>query len=188
MTPELIVSILLGIGLSASAGFRVFIPLLVTSVAARMGWLPLEQGFQWMSSFAAIVCFSTATAVEIAAYYFPVVDNFLDAITTPMAIGAGALLATSVLPIDNDLLKWVLGIFIGGGSAGIIQTGTALLRLASTKTTAGFGNPVVSTAEHAAALGTSVSAIFLPVIAGLAMLIFLVFLSRKLLSFTRSGQ
>ena len=105
-----------------------------------------------------------------------------------MAIGAGTLLATSVLPVDNDLLKWVLGIFIGGGSAGIIQTGTALLRLASTKTTAGFGNPFISTAEHAAAFGTSLSAIFLPVIAGLAMLILLVFLSRKLISFARPGK
>jgi hypothetical protein len=188
MAPDLIVSILLGIGLSASAGFRVFIPLLVTSVAARMGWIPLEQGFQWMSSYGAIACFSTATAVEIAAYYFPVVDNFLDAITTPMAIGAGTLLATSVLPVDNDLLKWVFGILIGGGSAGIIQAGTAVLRLASTKTTAGMGNPVISTVEHAAALGTSLSAIFLPVVAGLAMLLLLVFLSRKLISLTRVKQ
>ncbi len=188
MTPELIVSILLGIGLSASAGFRVFIPLLVTSVAAKLGWIPLEQGFQWMSSMASIVCFATATVIEIAAYYFPVIDNILDTITTPMAIGAGALLATSVLPVDNDLLKWVLGIFIGGGSAGIVQTGTALLRLVSTKTTAGFVNPVVSTAEHAAALGTSLSAIFLPVIAGLVMLVFLVFLARKILSLGSAGK
>ena len=186
MTPELIVSILLGIGLSASAGFRVFIPLLVTSVAAKMGWIPLEHGFQWMSSYASIACFASATVAEIAAYYFPLIDNFLDTVTTPMAIGAGALLATSVLPVDNDLLKWVFGILIGGGSAGIIQTGTALLRLASTKTTAGLGNPVVSTAEHAAALGTSICSIFVPVIAGLVILIFLVFLARKILSIRSS--
>ncbi len=182
MTPELIISILLGIGLSASAGFRVFIPLLVTSIAGKMGWIPLEQGFQWMTGYPAMACFATATAAEIAAYYIPIVDNFLDTITTPMAIGAGTLLATSVLPVDNDLLKWVTGILIGGGSAGIIQTGTALLRLASTKTTAGLGNPVVSTAEHAAALGTSVLSIFIPIIAGTAMLFFLLFLARKILT------
>ena len=185
MTPELIVSILLGIGLSASAGFRIFIPLLVSSVAGKMGWIPLEQGFQWMGSYTAIACFATATLAEIAAYYIPVVDNFLDMITTPMAIGAGTLLATSVLPVDNDLLKWVFGIFIGGGSAGIIQTGTALLRLASTKTTAGLGNPVVSTAEHAAALGTSVFSVWIPVVAGLVMLFFLFYLLGKILSIRR---
>ncbi len=185
MTPELIVSILLGIGLSASAGFRVFIPLLVAAIAGRMGWIPLEQGFQWMSSYAAITCFAAATMAEITAYYFPVVDNFLDAITTPMAIGAGTLLATSVLPVDNDLLKWVTGILIGGGSAGIIQTGTAILRLASTKVTAGIGNPVVSTAEHAAALGTSIFSVWIPVIAGLVMLFFSFYLAGKIFSLRR---
>jgi Domain of unknown function (DUF4126) len=122
----LIASIFLGIGLSASAGFRVFIPLLVAAVAGKLGWIPLGAGFHWMSSYTAIACFATATIAEIAAYYIPVVDNFLDAITTPMAIGAGTLLATSVLPVDHELLKWVTGILIGGGGAGIIQAGTSL--------------------------------------------------------------
>ena len=188
MTTELIVSILLGIGLSASAGFRVFIPLLVSSVAAKLGWIPLEHGFEWMGTYTSIACFATATIAEIAAYYFPIVDNVLDALTTPLAIGAGALLATSVLPVNNDLLKWIFGILIGGGSAGIIQTGTALLRLASTKTTAGLANPLVATAEHAAAFGTSLSAIFIPVIAGLAMLLFLIFLAGRLGATNRSRQ
>ena len=182
MQPEIIISILLGIGLSASAGFRVFIPLLVASIAAKFGRLPLEQGFGWIAGYPAMICFATATIAEIAAYYIPVVDNFLDMITTPMAIASGTLLATSVLPVDNDLLKWVVGILLGGGSAGIIQTGTALLRLASTKTTAGFGNPVLSTAEHAAAFGSSVFAITIPIIAGIVMLVFLVFLVRKIFS------
>lgn len=186
MTPELIISILLGIGLSASAGFRVFIPLLVTAVAAKMGWINLGHGFQWIGSYASMACFAAATVAEISAYYFPLVDNLLDTITTPMAIGAGTLLATSVLPVDHDLLKWVLGFLIGGGSAGIIQTGTALLRLASTKTTAGFGNPIVSTAEHIASIGTSLGAIFIPVICGILMLIFLVYLVGKIFLFRKS--
>jgi Domain of unknown function (DUF4126) len=185
MTTAMIVSIFLGIGLSASAGFRVFIPLLVAAIAGKLGWIPLGQGFQWMAGYTAITCFATATIMEITAYYIPIVDNFLDTITTPMAIVAGTLLATSVLPVDNELLKWVTGILVGGGSAGIIQTGTSLLRLASTKTTAGMGNSIIATAEHTAALGTSVFAVFLPVIAGLLVLIFMIYLVRKLLGFNR---
>jgi hypothetical protein len=88
-----------------------------------------------------------------------------------MAIMAGTLLATSVIPVDSDLLKWTTGILLGGGAAGIVQTGTALLRLFSTKTTAGFGNPIVATTEHAAAFGTSIFAIIAPVIAGIIMLV-----------------
>jgi hypothetical protein len=68
------------------------------------------------------------------------------------------------LPIDSNLLKWVTGIIIGGGSAGLIQAGTAILRLASSKTTAGTANPVLSTGEHVAAFSTSVSVLFIPVV------------------------
>jgi hypothetical protein len=180
-------SILLGIGLSASAGFRVFIPLLVAAIAGKFGWLPLTEGFSWMASWPAIICFGTATAVEIVAYYIPVVDNFLDMITTPMAIMAGTLLATSVIPVDSDLLKWTTGILLGGGAAGIVQTGTALLRLFSTKTTAGFGNPVVATTEHAAALGTSIFAIIAPVVAGIIMLVLIGWLVTKAVSSRREA-
>jgi hypothetical protein len=176
----MIASILLGIGLSASAGFRVFVPLLVASVAGKLGWLPLTDGFQWMSSWTAIICFGTATLIEVVAYYVPFVDNLLDMITTPLAILAGTLLATSVIPVDNELLKWVSGILLGGGAAGVIQTGTSILRLFSTKTTAGLGNPVVSTVEHAAAFGGSLLAVLLPVIAGILAILLILFLVKRL--------
>jgi len=171
MTTIWITSVALGIGLSAAAGFRVFVPLLVASVAARLGILPLTEGFAWMGSWAALICFGTATVVEIVAYYIPFVDNLLDAANVPMVIGAGSLLATSVLPVDHELLKWVSGILIGGGSASVIHFGTALLRLASSKTTAGTGNTVLSTGEHVAAFGTAITSLFLPILMGAVVLL-----------------
>jgi hypothetical protein len=171
MTTIWITSIALGIGLSAAAGFRVFVPLLVAAVAAKLGILPLTEGFAWMGSWAALICFGTATVVEIVAYYIPFVDNLLDAANVPMVIGAGSLLATSVLPVDHELLKWVSGILIGGGSASVIHFGTALLRLASSKTTAGTGNTVLSTGEHVAAFGTAITSLFLPILMGAVVLL-----------------
>lgn len=178
----MISAVLLGIGLSASAGYRVFIPLLIASIAGKLGWIPLTESFHWMSSTPALVCFGTATVLEVAAYYIPVLDNMLDAVTTPMALVAGTLLTTSVLPVDSELLKWVSGILIGGGSAGIIQAGTSMLRLVSTKATGGTGNSIVATTEHAVALGQSILSVFLPVITGLVVLVFLVFLAVKVLA------
>jgi hypothetical protein len=175
----MVASVLLGIGLSASAGFRVFIPLLIAALAGKFDFMPLTESFQWMASWPAIICFGTATLIELVAYYIPVVDNFLDLITTPMAILAGTLLATSVLPVDNELLKWGSGILLGGGAAGVIQTGTSLLRLFSTKTTAGIANPLVSTAEYMAALGTSVFSVLLPVIAGSLILVLIFYILIK---------
>ena len=181
MYSTLLPSIALGIGLSAAAGFRVFIPLLVAAVAGHFGWLPLTPGFAWLAGWPAIACFGTAALVEIGAYYIPVVDNMLDAINLPLVVAAGSLLATSVLPVDQELWKWVSGILIGGGSAGMIHLGTAFLRLGSTKLTAGTGNAALATAEHAASLGTSIMSLIVPVIAAVVILFLIVVLALRFL-------
>lgn len=162
MNAELITAVAIGIGLAASAGFRVFVPMLVAAIAARTGILPLNESFQWLASWPSIIILGTATVVEILAYYIPVVDNLLDTLSTPLAIGAGTLLLTSMLPIDSELMKWITGAAVGGGSAAVVQSGSALTRLTSTKLTAGLGNPVVATAENVAATGTSILALVIP--------------------------
>ena len=117
MNMELITAIALGVALSASCGFRIFVPMLVASVAAHLGVFPAHEGFQWLGSWAAMICFGTATIIEIIAYYIPFVDDLLDSVTTPLSVGAGTLLLTSVLPIDNEMLKWLTGFIVGGGMA-----------------------------------------------------------------------
>jgi hypothetical protein len=112
MNKEVIIAVAMGIGLSTSCGFRVFVPMLVASVAAKFGIFPVIEGFQWLASWPALICFGTATAAEILAYYILFIDNLLDTITTPLAIGGGTLLMTSVLPIDNDFLKWAAGFIL----------------------------------------------------------------------------
>jgi hypothetical protein len=162
MEKEIITAVAIGIGLSASCGFRVFVPMLVASIAAKLDIFPVNEGFQWLASWPAIISFGTATVAEILAYYIPFIDNLLDTITTPIAIGGGTLLLTSVLPIDNEFLKWAIGFLFGGGAAATVQGGTVLTRLASTKLTAGIGNPVLATGEHAAAFGSSALAVLIP--------------------------
>ena len=164
MEKEIITAVAIGLGLAASCGFRVFVPMLVASIAAKLGLFPAAEGFQWLASWTAIICFGTATVAEILAYYIPFVDNLLDTITTPLAIGGGTLLLTSVLPIDNDFLKWAAGFLFGGGAAATVQGGTVMTRLASSKLTAGTGNAVVATGEHAASFGTSVLSLVMPLI------------------------
>jgi hypothetical protein len=171
MNREILVSVAIGIGLAASCGFRVFVPLLVAGIAAKTGILPLNEGFQWIGGWPAIVIFGTATVVEILAYYIPFVDNLLDTITTPLAVGAGTLLLTSVIPVDNDVLKWTTGLIVGGGAAATVQGGSVLTRLASSKLTAGTGNPIVATGEHAAAIGTSLLSLVIPVIVATVILV-----------------
>lgn len=179
MDKEIITAIAIGIGLSASCGFRVFVPLLVAGIAAKMGIFSVQEGFQWLSGWPALITFGTASIVEILAYYIPFVDNLLDTITTPLAVGAGSLLLTSVLPVDSDLLKWFTGVLVGGGTAATIQGGSVLTRLASTKLTAGTGNAVVATGEHAAAIGSSILSVFIPFLIAAIVIILVGFILFK---------
>ena len=179
MEKEIITAVAIGIGLSASCGFRVFVPLLVASIAAKMNLFVVNEGFQWLSSWPAIISFGTATVAEILAYYIPFIDNLLDTITTPMAVVGGTLLLTSVIPVDNEFLKWAIGFLFGGGAAATVQGGTVLTRLASTKLTAGIGNPVLATGEHVAAFGSSVLSLIIPlIIAALILLLIVYFISK----------
>jgi len=176
MNAEIMTAVALGIGLAGSAGFRVFVPMLAASIAAHMGVLPVQEGFSWLAGWPAIACFGTATVIEITAYYIPVVDNMLDTVTTPLAIMAGTLLMTSILPVDNDMLRWMTGFIVGGGAAATVQSGTVLARLASTATTGGLANPLVVTGEHAAAVGTSVLSLIIPLIVAAVFVIFCIVL------------
>src|SRR5262249_57799096 len=82
---DLVLSIALGIGLAAAVGFRVFLPMLVMSVAACSGHLTLSSGFAWLAAPAALVMLSVAALLEILAYYVPRADNLLDTLSTPAA-------------------------------------------------------------------------------------------------------
>jgi hypothetical protein len=58
-----------GLALSAATGLRVFVPLLLTSLAARVGYLTLTPSMAWIGSDAALVAFATATVLEVGAYW-----------------------------------------------------------------------------------------------------------------------
>ncbi len=175
---ETLSAIALGIGLSASTGFRVFIPLLVAGLGSHFGILTLGESFVWMGSVPALICFGVAAVVEMLAYYIPFVDNLIDSIATPLAVGAGTLLMTSVFPVDNEWMKWVLGFVVGGGAAATIQSGSAITRLLSSKFTAGVGNPVVSTCEGVAATGFSLLSLVVPILVAVLLIIFIVVILR----------
>jgi len=176
---ETISSILLGIGLSAATGFRIFVPFLVVSIASISGVLPLSDSFEWIGTYPALIAFGAATILEIGAYYIPWFDNLLDTIATPAAFIAGAILMVAVVSGLPPLAKWSLAIIAGSGAAGIVQTGTSITRLTSTTTTGGIGNPVVSTVEAGSSFGLSILAIFIPVIAGVITIFLLLWLGKK---------
>jgi len=144
---ETFLSLSLGIGLAAACGFRVFVPLLVLSIAAHTGNVTLSPAFVWIGSTPALITFSAATVLEIAGYYIPWLDNLLDSIATPAAVVAGTVVTAAVLTNISPYLQWTLALVAGGSIAGLVQGSTVATRLISTSSSAGLVNPVVATAE-----------------------------------------
>ncbi|MFZ1288715.1 MAG: DUF4126 domain-containing protein [Melioribacteraceae bacterium] len=176
---ETIISILLGISLAAAVGFRIFVPLLVMSIASFFGYLNLSSGFEWVGTIPALIIFGAATIFEIAGYYIPFVDNFLDTISSPTAVVAGTIvMASSIVELD-PLIKWALAIIAGGGAAGLVQSLTTITRGASSVTTGGIGNHVVSTTEAGASFGISILAILFPIFIGILIILFLTWAVKK---------
>lgn len=172
---ELLLSILAGIALAACCGFRVFVPLLVAACGLRFGVLPAE----WIEESTRklvghdllIAALTVATVLEIAAYKIPFLDNALDMLATPLAIGAATLLSSSFFTFaDEPYMRFLLGAVTGGVGAGLIQASTAAVRAGSSKFTLGWGNPLFAIAETVVAFAGSLLALLFPLL-GIAFIL-----------------
>jgi hypothetical protein len=179
--------VMLGVALSAGSGFRIFIPLLISNLAAKFGLVHVGENFGWMASNQATIILFVATLAEIGAYYITFIDNILDSIALPASVVAGTLLTTQFIQIDDPVLMWGLGLLAGGGVAGTIQAGTSLLRLGSSKFTGGIGNSFFSTFENLISAFISLMSIWLPLLMGIVAILFVIYIFKKLLSLKKKS-
>ncbi|AXY58509.1 DUF4126 domain-containing protein [Acinetobacter chinensis] len=180
---ETILGLCIGIGLSAACGFRVFVPLLVMSVASLIGWFEPMKGFEWLAMPSVCIGLAVATVCEIGAYYIPWVDNALDTVATPAAMMAGTLTTMAASTGEmSQFVSWAAAIIVGGGTAGAVQLSTVAVRGVSTATTGGIANPVVSTTEWISALVVSVLSFVVPalvVVVGIILMVIVIRWVRK---------
>lgn len=175
---EIALSILVGVGLAAACGFRIFVPFFVVSVAAMSGHLELAPGFDWMGTHYALIAFAAATLLEVVAYYVPWLDNLLDTMATPAAVVAGIVITASVVGDLSPFLRWTLAAIAGGGTAAAVQAATVTLRGTSSVTTGGLANPIVSTGELGGSAVVATLAVVLPIVAIALVIIMGAFLAR----------
>ncbi|MBT8300768.1 MAG: DUF4126 domain-containing protein [Maribacter sp.] len=175
MNSETIISIFLGVGLAASVGFRVFLPLFALSLASYFGVWELNESWQWIGSIAALITLGVATLVEIFAYFIPWVDNLLDSIAIPLAAIAGTAVMVSTVANLDPVVTWSLAIIAGGGTATAIKGAGASTRMASSVTTGGVANPLVSTVETGTAVVVTTASIFAPILSAFLVIVILVF-------------
>jgi large-conductance mechanosensitive channel len=171
---DILLQVLIGIGLSATCGFRVFVPLFVMSIAGVSGFMNFSPGFEWIAGYPALIIFGVATVLEIVAYFVPYVDNILDMASLPISVVAGVIIVASVVTDVDPFLRWTMAIIAGGGvaaSTSLLSNGVHAL---STATTGGVANPAVSTVESGASIVMTVLSIVLPIV-GIVVVALVVF-------------
>jgi hypothetical protein len=157
-----LIEFMLGISLSAAAGFRVFVPLLALSAAAVLGHVDLPANFDWIENPQALGLFAIACVLEIIGYSIPWADHLLDILATPAAIAAGTIVAASSTSALNPLAQWTIALVVGGGTAGITKGLLNILRGTSTLATGGLANPLFAAVELLIAMLLSALAITVP--------------------------
>jgi len=174
--------ILTAFGLSASAGLNAYIPLLIVAIMARLGAFELSEPWNALESWWAIGALVVLALIEFFVDKIPAVDTVNDVIQTFIRPTAGAILfaaSASVVTEVSPVLSLILGLLV----AGSVHAGKTTVRPMITATTAGIGNPVVSTVEDVASTALALLAVVLPwlvlLVATTGIVIFLVWRLRR---------
>ena len=180
--------VLLGLGLSASTGLNTFLPLLLLSAAARFHIADIALGarFAWMTSDAAMITLIVACVIELIADKVPALDHFLDAAGTFIRPLAGALASASVLTGIDPTVAAIVGIIVGAPTSLGLHALKAGTRVASTATTFGCANPVISLIEDVISFCLSLLSIFLPIVVPVALALLVFALYRLMLRVRRA--
>jgi hypothetical protein len=179
----IVLEVLTGTGLAASAGLNAYIPLLTMGLLARYSdLLDLPTGWQWLSNGWVVAILALLLAVEVVADKVPVVDHVNDVVQTVvrptaggLAFGAGSTSETVTVTDPAAFFgshQWV-PIAAGVLVALCVHGVKAASRPVVNAGTAGMGAPVASTAEDFSSVLLAVLAVVLPILV-LVGLVFLV--------------
>ncbi len=167
-------------GLSSAAGLNAYLPLLIVGLLARYtDLITLDSPWNALENPWVLGALVILLIIEMTADKIPAVDTLNDGIQTFVRPVAGAILFAASAQVITDIhpaLSMISGLLIAGG----VHTVKAATRPVVTATTAGMGNPVVSVAEDVVAAVVTVSAIVLPLITGIVLLVVLFFALRWL--------
>jgi len=166
---------LLGVGLAASSGLRTFLPLLALAMAAKfhMFGIELNAQFAWLGSTVAVAALALATVIELIADKIPLVDHTLGLVGNVSRPLAGAVVAGAVFARVDPATAVIAGLILGAPTAFAFHAAQAGTRGASTATTAGVANPILSVVEDVLAILTVmvafVAPLLIPVMLGLVL-------------------
>lgn len=155
--------ILTGLGLALPAGLNAYIPLLGLAIAQRTGVIHLATPWNAIEQWWVIALIVVLGTVEFFADKVPALDHANDVIQTFIRPAAGAVLAVAASGKAGETNPWVmvaLGVILAGG----VHAAKATTRPVVNTATAGFGAPIASILEDAAAVLSTLIALLVPVL------------------------
>jgi hypothetical protein len=138
--------------LSTSVGLRPFLTLALAALAIHFGYLHPAMRFNFLGTDGAAIVLGFLAVLEFCADKIPVVDHAVHVIHFAAKPVAAAILVGSMVPDGSTPDVATTGLMaLGALNALGVHGGVAALRGASTATTGGLGNPILSIIEDVVA-------------------------------------
>lgn len=175
------------LGLSSVSGLRAYLPLLALAIGSDMNGsdgkplVALSPAFHVLGAWWVVALLVLLVIGEFFVDKVPVIDHISDAVHTVIRPLSGAIIMAGVSNPISDRSPWAAAV-LGAVLALTVHSAKAATRPAVTATTAGIGNPVISTLEDGAAVIFTVLALLAPYIAivlGLILIVVVFFLIRS---------
>ncbi|HEV2236296.1 MAG TPA: DUF4126 domain-containing protein [Ktedonobacterales bacterium] len=175
------------LGLSSVSGLRAYLPLLALAVGSNLKGsdgkpvVALSPEFHVLGSWPVIALLVLLVIGEFFVDKVPVIDHISDAVHTVIRPVSGAIIMAAVSNPISDRSPWAAAV-LGAVLALTVHSAKAATRPAVTATTAGIGNPIVSTGEDVIAVVFTLLALLAPFVAvvlGLILLVAVLYLIRS---------
>ena len=162
---SIVASLLTSAGLGVGAGVNAYATMLVFGLLARLrpGMFPADLA-HFFSSTPVLIGLGVLYTVEFIADKVPAVDHLWDVVHTFVRPAAGALVAWAAVSDQIPRGAVIVASVLAGTAALGSHVVKASVRGASTLTTGGLGNPVLSVVEDLFAFVNAVVAIFAPLL------------------------
>lgn len=173
--------LLTGFGLATAAGLNAYIPLLALGLLSRFTDLvSLPSGWAWLENGWVLLIVAVLLVVEVIADKVPALDSVNDTIqifVRPTAggivFGSGTAAQTAAVTDPGAFAssgQWV-AVAIGVVTALVVSLTKSAVRPVANIGTAGMAAPVLSTAEDVVSVGLVFSAILVPALVLVALLV-----------------
>lgn len=163
----------LAYALTTTAGLRGFLTLFAASVAAHYNIIHPSPAFAWLGATGTVVVLGVFALIELVADKVPTVDHALHAVSFAVRPVAAAILVGGT--VNTSSPAELAGLMAAGAlNALVVHTSSATARAASTATTFGLANPVLSVIEDVVTIGGLILSFAFPILAAILALILVI--------------